>query len=238
MTEVIEHEGVKYRKVWRSAVEGDLIRMEVNDYMSDYVVGDVFTVRGRNFIDKAGDYRGIDAHKHTVLEPLPTTANPYAMPKLTDAKPGDTVRIVAVKDLDEGGYKIGDTFEVKFVWDERNGVDAKDSNGEYYELYAEEFEVVRDEVTPVDLCSELATSLTQAIDNVKKPAHYTQGGIEVIEYIEQVTAGYSDGFVAHCAGVVIKYVSRAPHKHAEPTEDLRKAREYLNFAIARLEASE
>ncbi|WP_298833993.1 DUF3310 domain-containing protein [uncultured Planococcus sp.] len=73
-------------------------------------------------------------------------------------------------------------------------------------------------------------------DNVKKPAHYTQGGVETIEYIEQVTAGYTDGFVAHCAGVVIKYVSRAPHKHATPTEDLRKAREYLNFAIARLES--
>lgn len=75
-------------------------------------------------------------------------------------------------------------------------------------------------------------------DNVNQPSHYTQGKVEVIEYIEQVTEGYADGFVAHCVGTAIKYVSRAPYKHETPTEDLRKAAKYLEFALARLERLE
>lgn len=75
------------------------------------------------------------------------------------------------------------------------------------------------------------------IDAVHQPAHYTQGKFETIEIIEEITQGYSDGFVAHCAGTAIKYIARAPFKHASPLEDLKKSRAYMDFAIARIEGS-
>lgn len=68
------------------------------------------------------------------------------------------------------------------------------------------------------------------------PDHYMRGKYETIEIIEHIASGYDDGFVAHCAGTAIKYIARAPFKHATPTEDLRKAARYLEFAIKRLEA--
>lgn len=73
-------------------------------------------------------------------------------------------------------------------------------------------------------------------DAVNSPSHYKRGKFETIEVIEEITAGYSDGFVAHCAGTAVKYIARAPYKHATPTEDLRKAAKYLEFVIKRLEA--
>lgn len=73
-------------------------------------------------------------------------------------------------------------------------------------------------------------------DPVNHPSHYTQGKFETIEVIEEWTQHYSDGYVGYCAGNTLKYVSRAPHKHATPLEDLKKARAYLDFAIAYEEA--
>lgn len=75
-------------------------------------------------------------------------------------------------------------------------------------------------------------------DAVDSPQHYKRGKFETIEVIEEITQGYDDGFVAHCAGTAIKYIARAPYKHVTPTEDLRKAAKYLEFAIKRLEAAE
>lgn len=71
-------------------------------------------------------------------------------------------------------------------------------------------------------------------DTVDSPAHYTQGGVEVIDIIAQTVAGYDDPFVGHCVGTATKYLNRAPHKHDEPTEDLRKASKYIAFAIEHL----
>ncbi len=75
-------------------------------------------------------------------------------------------------------------------------------------------------------------------DAVSHPSHYTAGEIEVIDIIAQTVSGYSDPFVAHCVGTATKYLNRAPYKHDTPTEDLRKAVAYLNFAIKHLEESE
>ena len=49
--------------------------------------------------------------------------------------------------------------------------------------------------------------------------------------IEEITQGYSDGFVAHCVGTAVKYLSRSPFKHEDPSTDLHKAAKYLEFAI-------
>lgn len=72
-------------------------------------------------------------------------------------------------------------------------------------------------------------------DAVSHPSHYTAGEIEVIDIIAQTVSGYDDPFVAHCVGTATKYLNRAPYKHDDPTEDLKKAKAYLEFAIKHLE---
>jgi len=72
-------------------------------------------------------------------------------------------------------------------------------------------------------------------DAVNHPNHYTQGKFETIEVIEHIVTGYEDPFVSHCVGTATKYLDRAPYKHADPLEDLRKARAYLDFAIEKLD---
>lgn len=57
-------------------------------------------------------------------------------------------------------------------------------------------------------------------DDISKPSHYTQGKIEVIDFIEDQKLNY------HLANV-IKYICRAPHKGTY-LKDLKKARWYLN----------
>lgn len=66
-------------------------------------------------------------------------------------------------------------------------------------------------------------------DNVNHPAHYTDGKIEVIDFIEDKQLGYH-------LGNAVKYISRAGKKDPEKTaEDLRKAVWYLNRYIEKLE---
>jgi hypothetical protein len=60
-------------------------------------------------------------------------------------------------------------------------------------------------------------------DQVNKPSHYTQGKIEVIEFIEDQKLDYH-------LGNVVKYISRARHKGKE-LQDLKKAQWYLNRYI-------
>ena len=59
-------------------------------------------------------------------------------------------------------------------------------------------------------------------DNVNSPDHYTQGDIEVIDYILDQKFNYLEGNV-------IKYVSRYRSKGG--IEDLRKAKWYLEKLI-------
>ena len=65
-----------------------------------------------------------------------------------------------------------------------------------------------------------------AVDWVKAPPHYKQGGIECIDAI-RAALGH-DGFIAFCRGNVIKYQWRADHKHGG--EDLKKAAWYARMA--------
>ncbi len=66
-------------------------------------------------------------------------------------------------------------------------------------------------------------------DNVNHPAHYTHGGIEVIDFIEAYGLGFH-------LGNTVKYIARAGRKDPGKTkEDLLKARWYLDRAIARME---
>ena len=69
-------------------------------------------------------------------------------------------------------------------------------------------------------------------DAVNHPAHYTDGKIEVIAFIED------KGLNFH-RGNAVKYISRAGKKDpAKEVEDLKKARWYIDRKIRRLEGGE
>lgn len=68
-------------------------------------------------------------------------------------------------------------------------------------------------------------------DNVNSPKHYTQGGIETIDYIK-AKLGHQ-GTINYCMGNVMKYTSRWQDKAGK--EDLKKAQWYLNYAINMME---
>ena len=66
-------------------------------------------------------------------------------------------------------------------------------------------------------------------DMVNHPDHYTDGGIETIDFIEAKKLPYH-------LGNAVKYVSRAGKKNPEKTiEDLQKAIWYINRYILFLE---
>lgn len=68
------------------------------------------------------------------------------------------------------------------------------------------------------------------VDNINKPAHYTSGTIETIDYIDSVCGENDRGFYV---GNIIKYVSR--YKLKNGLEDLKKARWYLERLIKKIE---
>jgi hypothetical protein len=66
-------------------------------------------------------------------------------------------------------------------------------------------------------------------DSVNNPAHYTDGKIEVIEFIEDKKFNFN-------LGNAVKYISRAGKKDpAKHIEDLKKAKWYLEREISNLE---
>ena len=66
-------------------------------------------------------------------------------------------------------------------------------------------------------------------DNVNHPSHYTDGKIEVIDFIEDKCLNFH-------RGNAVKYIARAGKKNPEKeVEDLKKAAWYINREIERLE---
>jgi len=66
-------------------------------------------------------------------------------------------------------------------------------------------------------------------DPINHPTHYTDGAIEVIDYIEDKRLGYH-------LGNAVKYISRAGKKDPSKTvEDLQKAVWYIQRHIANLQ---
>lgn len=63
------------------------------------------------------------------------------------------------------------------------------------------------------------------LDLVNHPPHYTNGKIEVLDFIEDQKFGYLDG-------QVIKYISRYRYKNG--LEDLEKAEFYLKRLIKQI----
>jgi|TARA_Y100000310_G_C20378721_1_gene667022 hypothetical protein len=68
-------------------------------------------------------------------------------------------------------------------------------------------------------------------DEVYKPYHYTQGGVECIDAMVEAFGEYEVGI--YCKLNAFKYLWRADLKSSTktPTQDLQKAIWYLKFAI-------
>lgn len=160
------------------------------------------------------------------------------------------IKIVNAFDAD-GKYNNGDVLEVDAS---RTPHTIHPKGSVYVEgisvvIYPDEFEYVEEEENPASLDviegylegtivfspGAVAEVAADSEDVVNQPSHYKQGGVETIVYIQQVTAGYKDPFVSHCAGTATKYIARAPFKHSDPLQDLQKARRYLDFAIRHIE---
>jgi len=77
-----------------------------------------------------------------------------------------------------------------------------------------------------DLEKSHYVAIETVIDLVNHPAHYKDGGIEVIDYIEAKKLNYN-------LGNAVKYISRAGKKEGvSKQQDLEKARWYLAREIS------
>jgi hypothetical protein len=73
-------------------------------------------------------------------------------------------------------------------------------------------------------------------DPVNHPSHYTTGGIECIDALESMMAGYKSPVCGALAWQIVKYVWRAPLK-GNMAQDLDKAKFYLCRLIAKAKAN-
>lgn len=71
-------------------------------------------------------------------------------------------------------------------------------------------------------------SSKQDNDPVNHPSHYTQGGKEVIEIIQEVCS--LDEFIGYCKGNILKYLARRNFKGFYK-QDLQKADWYLDYLL-------
>jgi len=71
------------------------------------------------------------------------------------------------------------------------------------------------------------------MDNVNNPAHYGNGSIECIDYIQDFLN--HDEFQGYLRGNIAKYMHRFPYKNG--VEDLKKAQWYLNKLIETMESA-
>lgn len=102
---------------------------------------------------------------------------------------------------------------------------------EMAEVSAEKLKSLADAIKELDAWTEDTQKELdkKEADMVNHPPHYTAGGMETINFIEAKGLDYH-------LGNVVKYITRAGKK-ADEMEDLKKARWYLERAIAVREGS-
>jgi len=225
-----------------SVTVGDDIRFtgesDYFDRSAIYTVTDLVGY-GNIIVDNPGCPNGIYYGEYEII-----TKEVDTMEK---AQKGDLIRIIPHEGNGYIGkfYEVGDVFEV-FSRDDDDGIIIEsgraDGDKKLY-VYDEEYVIHRkagEEDSEQDALahyqSEVLGEEKAELDAVNSPNHYTQGKFETIEIIEEITKGYSDGYVAYCVGNALKYLARAPFKHGEPSEDLSKAAKYLAFANEYLDA--
>jgi len=170
---------------------------------------------------------------------------------MAKAQKGDLIRIVKEKRYGLEGtedFVLGAIYEVDCIdydgdinFTDNRGASRYLSDTSMYEIHRkageEDVATVPTKATLHSREEVLPRHEVEAMpDAVNQPSHYTQGRFETIEIIEEITQGYSDGYVAYCVGNALKYLARAPFKHGEPTEDISKAAKYLEFALERLQS--
>lgn len=102
------------------------------------------------------------------------------------------------------------------------------------------YEVVEDEpctrYNPMDEIAESAEKYLEAVkpDPVNRPAHYTSGGIECIDAMQEAFG--VEAVKDFCLCNAFKYLWR--HRQKNGVEDLKKARWYLNRLIREMEVEE
>lgn len=72
---------------------------------------------------------------------------------------------------------------------------------------------------------------TVMFDPVHNPNHYMKQGVECRDIQELLVSDIKDPWVATCVATAFKYMFRFESKGG--TQDLEKAREYIEFAIER-----
>ncbi len=149
------------------------------------------------------------------------------------ANPNATARYIA----DQLGFPIQSVYNVKHKL--RNPVSKPKivtlvgvSDKSIMEQLNPDIPVYKDSVTNVTSTRlrKLAIEMIEKpADPVNNPTHYTDGGIETIDYIEAKGLGYH-------LGNAVKYISRAGKKGTnQGLEDLKKAQWYLARAIEKNE---
>jgi len=137
----------------------------------------------------------------------------------------EVIRQGVMKPLDDAVMKLGESIEKLKI-----GIHADESDELLgnYEI-APDGEVI--DTRPTTIRSMVWKTLgpfekgTGISDPVNHPSHYTDGNIEVIDYIEDKKLPYH-------LGNAVKYISRAGKKDAAKTiEDLKKADWYINRYI-------
>lgn len=148
-------------------------------------------------------------------------------------------------------YKVGDKVKVK-EWDElreeygldgsgmrkfmgkvvtiEDVLDDEDKEEVYYTLKEDKLKYYWEGrmFSPVEVeQGDVEQGDVGSFDEITRPKHYADKGIEVIEYIQD-TLDFLEitGYEAYCLGNVLKYVSRYTKKD-NPVKDLGKALYYL-----------
>lgn len=133
-----------------------------------------------------------------------------------DLKIGDRFRVVHPYGFLD--FKKGETGRVKFM--RGTTLFVKMDNGSLLYTYEMRPEYYEEGIEKID---------DNKGDNVNHPAYYTDGSIEVLDFI-------ADKNLNFFRGNVLKYICRAGKKDPDKEiEDLKKAEWYLNREIDRLE---
>lgn len=105
-----------------------------------------------------------------------------------------------------------------------------EEDGRVFFWTAEMFEPVAENDPVLKVKETIPNPDSRRDDPVNHPSHYTDGRIEVIDFIQDKKLNF-------CRGNIVKYVARAGKKgdKTKEIEDLKKARQYCDFEIKALE---
>jgi len=83
----------------------------------------------------------------------------------------------------------------------------------------------------------LGTSQELQYDPVSHPKHYNVGTIQTIDYIEDVLGNSKapHPFIDHCHATALKYLGVRLWNKKNPLEDMKKAKQYLDWMIKKTE---